>query len=398
MPFAGPRPLRAGPADPVLCDGAAAFLQSGFWGSFKARFGWEALPFRVLWEGGAETPLLVLTRSLAPGFGFAYVPWGPQLPLGIQMPPELPPPETFPAARRAPACGARILAGLAGILRPRLRRNTAFIRFDPPWYSRGPGAEAPFIGFPLVKAPSNVQAPDTVLIDLAPPPEKILAAMKAKWRYNTGLAEKRGVTVHRFFAAGHPAAELEQALALFYGLLRETAARDGIAIHGFEYYRGLFAHAAEYPSSLGTPRPDVRLYLAMYEGQTLAGIVTLFRGSEGVYLYGASSSQYRNLMAPYALQWTAIRDARESGCGHYDLFGIPPSPDPVHPMAGLYRFKTGFTGAEGIVHRPGSWDYPCRPLPARFFRIAEGLRKRLRDIKKRPPVFRAGGGKDSGPH
>jgi lipid II:glycine glycyltransferase (peptidoglycan interpeptide bridge formation enzyme) len=294
------------------------------------------------------------------------------------------------------AGGARILALLAGLLRPHLRRNTAFIRFDPPWYSRGPAAEPPFIGPPLVKAPSNVQAPDTVLVDLQPPPEHTLAAMKPKWRYNIGLAEKRGVTVRRFLAvpgatvsgAAVPGGETEQALAQFYALLQETAARDGIAVHGFDYYRGLFAHAAEYRPPLRTPPPDVRLYLAMYRDQALAGIVSLFRGSQGVYLYGASSSLYRNVMAPYALQWAAMCDARESGCEHYDLFGIPPSPDPSHPMAGLYRFKTGFN-ADGIIHRPGSWDYPCRPLPARLFRIAEGLRKRLMDRGKgRPPRSR----------
>jgi lipid II:glycine glycyltransferase (peptidoglycan interpeptide bridge formation enzyme) len=49
-------------------------------------------------------------------------------------------------------------------------------------------------------------------------------------------------------------------------------------------------------------------------------------------------------------------------------------------MAGLYRFKTGFGGT--IVHRPGSWDYLYRPVTARIFRAAEGLRKSFRDRKK----------------
>jgi lipid II:glycine glycyltransferase (peptidoglycan interpeptide bridge formation enzyme) len=119
----------------------------------------------------------------------------------------------------------------------------------------------------------------------------------------------------------------------------------------------------------------------------LAGIVTLFRGGEGVYLYGASSNLHRNLMAPYALQWKAMQDARESGCSFYDLFGIPPSDNPDHPMAGLYRFKTGFIGDNGaggrIIHRPGSWDYPCRPLLTFCFKGAEKLRKKLRDLKKK---------------
>jgi lipid II:glycine glycyltransferase (peptidoglycan interpeptide bridge formation enzyme) len=49
-------------------------------------------------------------------------------------------------------------------------------------------------------------------------------------------------------------------------------------------------------------------------------------------------------------------------------------------MAGLYRFKTGFGGR--IIHRPGSWDYPYKALGYRLFAAAEGLRKKMRTLKK----------------
>jgi lipid II:glycine glycyltransferase (peptidoglycan interpeptide bridge formation enzyme) len=86
-------------------------------------------------------------------------------------------------------------------------------------------------------------------------------------------------------------------------------------------------------------------------------------------------------MAPYALQWKAMQDGKEAGCLYYDLFGIPPDDDPNHPMAGLYRFKTGFGGR--IVHRLGSWDYPYKKTLYSFFNLAESLRKKLRDLKKK---------------
>jgi lipid II:glycine glycyltransferase (peptidoglycan interpeptide bridge formation enzyme) len=85
-------------------------------------------------------------------------------------------------------------------------------------------------------------------------------------------------------------------------------------------------------------------------------------------------------MAPYALQWQAMREAGAAGCGSYDLFGIPPREDPAHPMAGLYRFKTGFGGE--IRHRGGSWDYSYRPCLARLFTLAEALRKGVRSARK----------------
>ena len=334
------------PAGLDFCDEAGNFLQSGFWGAFKARFGWVPYPFKVRWKGKAAAPLLVLVRSLGPGVSFAYVPWGPPEPEG-------------PAGE--------FLSSLAAALRPFLPRSLAFIRFDPPWFS---GA-AP--GPPLVKAPSDVQAPDTVLIDLSSPEGEILAGMSPKCRYNTRLASRKGVAVRR---AG------EEELPVFYGLFQETARRDGLAIHSLDYYRTLFAQGRDYPGGAGRPRPDLRLYLAEHGGEAVAAIITLFRGAEGIYLYGASSDRKRNLMASYALQWRAITDAGVSGCRVYDLFGIPPSADPNHPMAGLYRFKTGFGGR--IVRRPGSWDYPCRPLEAYLFRKMEKFRKRLRDRKKKP--------------
>ena len=165
-------------------------------------------------------------------------------------------------------------------------------------------------------------------------------------------------------------------MGAFYELLKETAARDGISIHNFNYYASLF-ESGWYSGE----KPNIRLYLAEHDGDLLAGIITLFRGREAVYLYGASSDKKRNLMSTYALQLNAMEDAKANGCLEYDLFGIPPSEDPSHPMAGLYRFKTGFGGK--IIHRPGSWDYPSRPILYRLFRAAEALRQNLRKLRKK---------------
>jgi lipid II:glycine glycyltransferase (peptidoglycan interpeptide bridge formation enzyme) len=280
---------------------------------------------------------LVLCRRLGPGISFAYVPWGPELPEG------------FDAAASASAA-----AELAAALRPLLPRTAAFIRFDLPWYSEegAPASASPLR--PFVRAAADVQPPDTALVNLAAEEVAILGAMKPKWRYNVGLAEKKGVALRVSAPSLGNRRQFDADFESYYRIYKETAERDGISIHGAEYYRSLFELASD------SPEADIRLYMASHEGEDIAGIVTLFRGVGAVYLYGASASHKRNLMAPYALQWRAMRDAKAAGCLFYDLFGIPPSDDPNHPMAGLYRFKTGFGGR--IIHRPGSWDYPYRPL------------------------------------
>jgi lipid II:glycine glycyltransferase (peptidoglycan interpeptide bridge formation enzyme) len=340
-------------ADISICDEARSFLQSGFWGSFKASFGWEALAFRVAWKTGAggpeedcvcEKPLLLLRRNLAPGFSLAYVPWGPEL----------------------PACYTNMekaLRELAASLKKVLPKDTAFIRFDPPW----PLDKTFAMQTPFIRSAVDIQAPDTVILDLSGSMESLLEQMKPKWRYNIRLAQKKGINI---ISCGREKTDI------FYNLLKETALRDNISIHSINYYEALFEC-----SRYGGINPDIRLYLAEHENDIIAGIITLFRGREAVYLYGASSNNKRNLMAPYALQFKAMEDARACGCLEYDLFGIPPNTDPSHPMAGLRLFKTGFGGK--IIHRPGSWDYPCRFIVYRFFRLAEFLRQNLKRLRKR---------------
>jgi lipid II:glycine glycyltransferase (peptidoglycan interpeptide bridge formation enzyme) len=341
------------PAGLDICANADTFLQSELWGRFKERFGWKAFAFSCGYEN-EEQPLLVLFRRLNALFSFAYVPWGPRLPAGVN--------------------GAEVqnyLLQVAVELRKQLPPATAFIRFDPPWYT----ANTAELSAPFTRSAADVQPPDSVLIDLGAGEEEILGGMKSKWRYNIGLAAKKGVQV-RCAEASSP--QFEKDLESYYRLYRETAQRDGISIHGVEYYRGLFDLAG------GTEAARLRLYMASHEGEDIAGVITIFRKREAVYLYGASSSRKRNLMAPYALQWQAMRDAKKSLCAYYDLFGIPPvSPeeDPRHPMAGLYRFKTGFGGT--IIHRPGSWNYRCRPLLTALFSAAEGMRKKIWTIGKR---------------
>lgn len=347
------------PAELAVCDGAGSFLQSAFWGTFKARFDWNAQGFLAGWEAGGVRPLLVLRRRLGPGVSFAYVPWGPELPHEQ---------DASPGFRRG------VLVELAGALRP-FYRDAAFIRFDPPWYTQGAGTFPPALEKPFSRAAADVQPPDSVLVDLDRPANAILGSMKPKGRYNIRLAAKKGVTIRRAEAAELP---------VFYRLFQETARRDGIAIHSQAYYQTLFSLSREYTAAPGQgadARPDLRLYIAREGGEDLAALIMLIRGKQAVYLYGASSDHKRNLMAPYGLQWKAMEEARAAGCREYDLFGIPPREDPNHPMAGLYRFKTNFGGT--IIHRCGSWDYPYKPVVRSLFNAAWGIRKLLRSAEKR---------------
>ena len=345
------------PAALTELDAACELLQSGFWGYFRERSGWRAFPF-VIGEGGpaaggeeCPSPLLVLCRRLAPGAVLGYVPLGP----GVPEPPD----------KRA------YLSGLGRRLRPHLPRGTFVLRFDPPWSRAGLGRfpDPPEVGGRLRKSRTEIQPASTVILDLAQGEDAVLKGMKSKTRYNVRLSARRGVQVED--------GEWEK-LDAWYTLHRETAVRDRIAVRSSAYFAGLFEAAGSYPGL----RPELRILLARADGELLGGIIVCFWGGRAWYLYGASSGRRRNLMATYALQWRAVRMAVERGCREYDLFGIPPSDDPSHPMAGLFQFKTGFGGR--IVNRLGCYDVVYRPAVHRAYAAAEALRRfYFKTLKKR---------------
>ena len=349
-------------------------LQSTLWGRFKERFGWRARALRWTAGGGGGT-LLTLARP-TPFGALVYAPGG------------VPPPGDGSGAALLGQLGPRIAgphgASGAGAATETGGARPTLVRYDLAW-------EAPAGGPPplracgrLRRAPVDVQPTSTVIVDLVATEEQLLARMKAKTRYNIRLAQRRGVAVAVTAAADASGAPLAE----WYRLYRDTAARHHITAHDERYFATLFALAAE----AADPAPELYLLSARHGGEPVGGIVVSVCGGTARYLYGASTLRHRSLMGNYALQWAAMRLARDRGCRVYDLYGISPSAAADHPWAGLYRFKTGFGGS--IVHRCGCWDYAVRPIAYRLFRRAElvrrdyyaRLRPRLARLRGRPPA------------
>jgi peptidoglycan pentaglycine glycine transferase (the first glycine) len=90
------------------------------------------------------------------------------------------------------------------------------------------------------------------------------------------------------------------------------------------------------------PKGMLRLFLADYDGNVIAGTIAITFSDKCWYVYGASGNEYRNVMPNHALQWAMIQWAKEKGCPVYDFRGIPCDLSPEHPLHGLVRFKKGF--------------------------------------------------------
>ncbi len=305
-------------------------LQSWGWGELKRGAGWQPLRF-ALWDqeqqcmvGSAQVLCRTLPRvPLRAGF-LAYVPEGPVV--------DWTQPELGAALLTQLRDRLRREGALTMLLEPRLITKVA--EDDCLWESFAP--------LPVRPTPA-IQPLRTVLLDVTPSEEMLLASMKEKWRYNVRLASRKGVTVR--------VATTENDVRAWHALLRATGERNAFGIHTLDYY--LLAWR------IFAPRKQARLLLAEYNGQLLAGIFVGLFAREGIYLYGASGNEHRNLMPNYLLQWEAIRWVKEQGASHYDFWGIPATDDENEAMAGVYRFKSGWGGE--IVRFVGCYEYVFRP-------------------------------------
>jgi lipid II:glycine glycyltransferase (peptidoglycan interpeptide bridge formation enzyme) len=335
-------------------------FQTVFWGDVKSRLGWKPLAFDFT-SSGPEGDVLVLTKAILPGFSVAYVPQGPEYG---------PEPDRY----------GLFLESLSEAIGSHLDRSVTFIRYDLPWESQyaadktgGSPDEHPFHrpearlqelrmnfgtrSWNLQKAVVDLTFADRVVVDLGPSEEEILRQMKPKTRYNIGLSRRRGVEVF------HASSDL---LPAFYELYRQTAERDRFRICEYRHFSSLFSTDSSHPDST-----EILFLLARHGGDLLAGAIVAVSAGTATYLFGASSNEKRNLMAPYAIQWEAMRIAKGRGCLHYDLGAVSPAKDPTHPYFGLYRFKTGFGGR--IIHQSGSWDYPLDENAYKIFRNSENM-------------------------
>ena len=229
----------------------------------------------------------------------------------------------------------------------------------------------------FIKAFEELQPEWRQIIDITKPEEEILSQMKQKGRYNIRVAEKHGCKIE----AQNSKSEINE----FYRLFQETASRDGFSIRPRKYYEDLLQKMSE----------NAELLTAQYQDKIISAAIITYYQDTASCLYGASSNEYRNLMAPYLLHWEAIKRAKEKGCKYYDLLAVEPQTDyrlPVtekkedknavvssqsavsnHKYAGITRFKEQFGGRK--VHIVGSWDLVHKPVWYKIFRLFEKIRR-----------------------
>lgn len=353
------------------------FLQSYEWGQVKKRYGWE--PLYLAWDSqgklkqdvslstfpfypSAAALVLkrpVLRRGFAARLSILYAPKGPLLDWANEP------------------LRNRVLNDLQALAK---KEGAIFLKIDPDvvlgtgvpnsaedMTDHGGKAVMTVLQRRGWKASSDqIQFKNTVLIDLSPSEEELLACMKQKTRYNIRLAEKKGVKLR---------IGTSDDFDLLYKMYAETSVRDGFVIRDEEYYKTVWqlfianaqplAASSQAPT---TPRgaslrhtiPHAEPIIAEVDREPVAAIFVFYFAGRAYYVYGMSRDVHREKMPTYLLQWEAMKRAKSIGCTVYDLWGAPDVFDESDSMWGVYRFKEGLGG--NVVRTLGAWDFAPNPF------------------------------------
>jgi peptidoglycan pentaglycine glycine transferase (the first glycine) len=362
------------------------FLQSYEWGQVKAKYGW--VPYYVVWGENGEFHItqddthlssyifpitaaaLILKRTVSfRGLikaSILYAPKGPLLDW------------TNKPLR------TRVLSDLQSFAK---EQKAIFIKMDPDVeLGRGlPGSEGDVMdqsGQAVIAelkrrgwgyASDQIQFQNTVLIDLHPTEEEMLARMKPKTRYNVRLAEKKGVSLRVGTWGDLPA---------LYKIYAETSLRDGFVIRDEEYYLTVWKMFMKQAIS---GQPSAFPLIAEVENEVVAAIFLFVFGKKAYYVYGMSRNAHREKMPTYLLQWEAMKIAKSRGCEIYDLWGAPEVFDESDSMWGVYRFNEGRGGE--VVRTLGAYDFAPNTILYKLYaevmpRVLDFMRSRGKEKTK----------------
>ncbi len=204
----------------------------------------------------------------------------------------------------------------------------------------------------------------TSVIDLTRSEEEIFNSFKSKTRYNIRLAEKHGVKVQEDNS--------ERAFETYLKLLFETTARQGFYAHNKDY------HWQQW--KILQPAGISHLLTATYKGKILSAFLLFIFNDTLYYPYGASTREYKELMAPTLLMWKAIKFGKVHGCKLFDLWGdTEPNPPPNHPYYGFHRFKEGFSPK--LVEFIGTYDLVINSTLYKIYQVIDKLRWKILHLK-----------------
>ncbi len=337
----------------------AQFLHSWEWGAFQEYLGKKIIRARVTEDDGTIIAQFCAIKEKNTFGNYWYVPRGPII---------------FKAEQYD-----EIIKSIQKYLQEKnegffLRYESSFAPTSPRLRGAGEASEGKPFYLDVSRESRHVRGDNEVLaiqpkytwiIDIRKTEEEMFRAMHYKMRYNIRLAEKRGIKIVENN-------NTQSATDNFIKLIHQTAVRDQFGAHPDSYYRAMIDFFIEIEMVAQPPNCFIKIFEAQYKGEILASNIIMFYGDTATYLHGASSDEYKNMMAPHLLQWQCIRVAKARGYSSYDMWGIAPEQfDPYvsERWQGITRFKKSFPGE--FVAYAGTYEVPLKDVKYRVYRIVK---------------------------
>ncbi len=292
------------------------FLQCSAWADFNESLGFKIFKLGVEENKQIIASCLIIKKKLFNNFNYFYAPRGP-------------------IAVNQGAFNFLILE----IKKIAKSENAVFVRVEPTF-------DFDHIGF---KKTLEIQPSQTIILDLTKSEQDLLAGMHPKTRYNIKLAAKKNLQITH----GRPT---DKEFAEFWSLMQDTKQRDNFGLHAKNYYQKMLE------------LPQMKLWQARHHENLIAAAIIARSGDMATYVHGASANSNRDLMAPYALHWQIIQEAKQQSFKYYDLYGINAAKYP-----GVTRFKEGWGGEK--ISYPGTFDLVINSGYYRAYRILRRIRR-----------------------
>lgn len=311
-------------------------LQLWGWGELKSAHSWTAQ--RLIFHDG-DTPVgwaQVLFRKLPPPFSqLAYVPRGPH---------------TLPGYR------PQVLTQL----RSYVQKNTKAIGLllEPDWpepYSPLPRkvkdeqiddwkTTADHQGIPVelhnagfYRSENTGLIPRTLVVDLTPTADQLLAALSSTTRQNVRKSLRRQDSGELRFGLVESAADYAQVLEIN----KETAKRAGFPIHSDEYHDHIRQFLGGHSQIVG----------AWVDDEVVAFTWLVVSGDTAFELYGGVNLIGMKKRVNYGLKYWAMLHVKEAGVTRYDFNGLLND--------GISSFKRQFARHEDML--VGTWETALSP-------------------------------------
>ena len=226
------------------------------------------------------------------------------------------------------------------------------------------------LDFPsLVTSPKVAFYPHSFIIDLTETEDQLLANMSQKTRYNIKIANRYGVSITHSTS--------DEDFETYLKLLFDTTKRQGFYLHSESYHR----HQWSILKSTGM----VEIFLASYQGKTLAAFMIFKVKDRLFYPYGASLDLHREVMAPTLLMWETIKYGQSLGLKTFDMWGcLGPDANASQPGFGFHRFKQGYGG--NLVQFVGTYDLVINPQLYKLYNFIDKYRWKL--LRLKASIFR----------